>query len=480
MLGTRKFFRKELMVLKKLKHITAFLLCAGMLFTLVGCNEPNTESVAPTQAPTEENKPTEAPTEADDGVKGRTIYWLSDYDLNPLEGNGRSAALAMFETLHGGRVAWIPCEYGAIYETLRSRMQSGEPVDIVGFSTQAMPQGVQEGLFAPLDDYLDFKDAIWEDMQDEIDLFSYKGSHYVIPYGVTDTQLLTYSRRVFEENELTDPYTLYTNGEWDWDAFMELMQEFLAKNESRTKRYGIAGSFGQGLLQSTGLTVVSSDGGNFRNNITAPELEAAGSLMEEIRKENLYDATLYRCFPTKRNVLFFSAGERQLSASNAENPDADLMVVPFPRMPESDAHYLSGSFEAKLLTACSDKPEAVAAYITCERMARTDEAYAARTRELALQAVESPSGQVLGVLTEEQYDAINAYKAELPMLYEFGNGMGPTMYGEHEYTFATRGVMNNLTDGILKFNTTWAHMREQYAPRIDALLGIEESATEGE
>lgn len=458
----------------------AFLLCAGMLFTFVGCNEPQNEAEAPTEETTEEIQPTQPPTEPDDGVKGRTVYWLSDYDLNPKEGRGRSAALAMFETLYGARVEWIPCDHGSIYTILESRMQSGDPVDMVDFDVYAMPDGVQRGLFAPLDDYIDFKDEIWKDCLDEIDLFSWQGSHYVVPYDVSDPLLLTYSRKVCEENELPDPYTLYKEGKWDWDAFMGMMQDFLAKNESRTRRYGIAGSFGQGLLQSTGLTVIRSDGKHLTNHIDAPELEAAGNLMADIRKQNLYDGTLYRCFPTKGNVLFFGMGEWSLAASNAENPDADLMAVPFPKMPDSDAHYLSGSFEARMLAKNSDKPEAVAAYITCERMARTDEEFAAKARELALEKTESPSGQVLGFVTEEQYDAIAAYKAEIPMLYEFGYGMGETMYGENEYTFATRGMMNNLTDGILKFNTSWAAMRDMYTSNIDALLDPAEKPTNAE
>lgn len=457
-----------------------FLLCAGMLFAFVGCREQQNENTTPTESTAEETQPTQPPTEPDDGVEGRTVYWLGDYDLNPAKGKGRSAAIAMFEDLYGAKVEWIPCDYNDRYTVLSSRLQAGEPVDMMEFDVNAMPDGVQQGLFAPLDGYIDFKDVIWKDCLDEIDLFLWQGSHYVVPYAVSDTLLLAYSRKVCEENELADPYTLYTEGKWDWDAFMGMMQDFLAKNESRTKRYGIAGSFGQALLQSTGLTVIESDGKRLTSRIDAPELEAAGSLMAEIRKQGLYDATLYRCFPTKGNVLFFGLGERLLGESNAENPDADLMAVPFPKMTGADSHYLSGSFEAKMLVKGSDKPEAVAAYITCERMARTDEEYTAKTKELALETVESPSGQTLSLITEEQYDAIAGYKAEIPMLYEFGYGMGETMYGENDYTFAGRGMMNNLTDGLLKFNTTWAAMRDMYAADINALLGTAEEPTDAQ
>ncbi|MBR2913908.1 MAG: extracellular solute-binding protein, partial [Oscillospiraceae bacterium] len=228
--------------MKKLKRMMVFLLCAGMLFAFVGCREQQNENTTPTESTAEETQPTQETTEPDDGVEGRTVYWLGDYDLNPAKGKGRSAAIAMFETLYGANVEWIPCDYNDRYTVLSSRLQAGEPVDMMEFDVNAMPDGVQQGLFAPLDGYIDFKDVIWKDCLDEIDLFSWQGSHYVVPYAVSDTLLLAYSRKVCEENELADPYTLYTEGKWDWDAFMGMMQDFLAKNESRTKRYGIAGS----------------------------------------------------------------------------------------------------------------------------------------------------------------------------------------------------------------------------------------------
>ena len=47
------------------------------------------------------------------------------------------------------------------------------------------------------------------------------------------------------------------------------------------------------------------------------------------------------------------------------------------------------------------------------------------------------------------------------------------MYGEGDYTYETRGVMNNLSDAILIYPAqapSWAVLRESVSPVIDEIL----------
>lgn len=57
-----------------------------------------------------------------------------------------------------------------------------------------------------------------------------------------------------------------------------------------------------------------------------------------------------------------------------------------------------------------------------------------------------------GDWTEEQYDFINSWSDEgstIQPFFDFGYGMGSRMYGDGDYTYETRGVMNNLTEALL-------------------------------
>ncbi len=405
-------------------------------------------------------------------LNGQTIYWLSVYDLNPTNNNDRSVALTLFEDQFHGKVEWIQCTDENKFDILTSRILGGDPVDMFPYEWDALPNGVYKGQYQPLDDYIDLNDSIWDGIRDGIDMYEYNGKHYVVPYAVSDPLLITYSRQMCEENGLEDPYELYQKGEWDWDVFMEMMKTFVSNGDGSSQRYGIAGWFGQAMVQSTGKTIVNFDGKQFTNNISDPDIEKAENMIAEIRSLNLYDSNWYDHFPETGNVLFYGMSDWTLSKSNVKNPDADLMVVPFPKSPDTDEYYLCANYAAKMLVKNSTAGEAVGTYIYCERLAEVNETYRQAAREKALIVEKSASGATLGYKTEEQYDAIIAYKDETKAVFDFGYGMGSAMYGEGDYTYETRGIMNNLMDALLRYDEvdSWPVLRDNWSAAIDDIL----------
>ena len=50
-------------------------------------------------------------------------------------------------------------------------------------------------------------------------------------------------------------------------------------------------------------------------------------------------------------------------------------------------------------------------------------------------------------------------------MFDFGYGMGSRMYGDGEYTYETRGVMNNLSEALLNGDAptdSWASIRDAW------------------
>lgn len=460
--------------MKKLFRILAGMITLSMLWSTTACKKVEQEdsNVKEEDEVTIETAPvTEMP-----DISGNEIYWLADYDINPTNNQDRSVALTLFEDQFGGKINWIQCTSENKFDVLTNRILGGDPVDMFPYEWDALPNGVYKNQYEPLDAYLDLNDPIWDGMREAIDLYAYHDQHYVVPYAVSDPLLITYSRQMCEENGLDDPYTLYQNGDWDWDIFMEMMQQFV---DGGSGRYGICGWFGQAMVQSTGKTIINFDGSRFTNNITDPDIEAAENLLEEIQNQKLYQSGWYSTFPDSHDVLFYAMSDWSVGGSNAVNPDADLMVVPFPKSPDSDAYYLCGNYAAKMLVKNSAKGEAVARYIYCERLAETEEAYKQAAKQKALIVQQSASGQTLSFITEEQYDAIQAFKQDTATVFDFGYGMGSTMYGDGEYTYETRGIMNNLMDGLLNYPEqvdSWAVLRDTWAPAIDTVLETYNSA----
>ena len=72
-----------------------------------------------------------------------------------------------------------------------------------------------------------------------------------------------------------------------------------------------------------------------------------------------------------------------------------------------------------------------------------------------------------GDISQEQYDALQTYldTDNITPVFDFGYGMGERMYGDGEYTYETRGVMNNLTTALLEGNEavdSWASLRDAW------------------
>lgn len=469
--------------MKNLLRVLAALTAGSAAISGVSCSsKKKEESSLPSVEVTSEAPAEEEIAEEEDNSEAMRIVWLADYDLNPSESAERSAALSLFQDVYGGTIDFVYTTAQDKYDNLDAILITGAEIDMFPYDNGSFPSGAVKNRFAPLDPYyeeLGMEDGIWDDMKEIVDMFEYKGEHYVVPYSISNPLLITYSRTMIAENELDDPYTLYKEGKWNTDTFMSMMEAYKEKNPSG---YGINGSFGQALLQSSGHTVINCENGKFTNNINDPELEKAEQLMQNIAAKGLYDSQWRGCFPASRNTLFYASGDWSLGASNARNPEADLMIVPFPKAPNADKQYISCDFQARMLISGSEKGKAVATYIKCERLAAAEESYKAAAKAQAL-AVKKPTDSVVtSYVTEEQYDALQTYldTKNVTPVFDFGYGMGEKMFSNGYYTYESRGAMNNLTDALLEGHQfpadpdsaepadSWTALRGEMSGIIDA------------
>lgn len=464
----------------KLKRFLAALAAVTMLAApLTACDEETTESASESIERTKSEDDVKVDTSGsqdyfanDPDISGQTIQWLCYYDLNPTGNDDRSNALTIFEDQRGGKIEWISTTYETMFDDLANRLLSGDPVDMVPYEWDAVPNGVYKNQYEPLGDYIDMDDPLWADVKGLADTMKYKGEYYIVPFGLKDPVCITYSRTMMEDEGLDDPYELYLEGKWDWDAFMDMMKTFVNNADDGDTRYGCTGWMGPALLQSSGDTVVTYDGTKFSNNIMSPKIEQAELMIEEIANSNLYDAAWHSYFPDDGSSLFYAMAPWALSESNGKNPDSDIFIVPFPKMPGTDEYFLCCSFAANMLVKNSDKGDAVAQYVKCERIAATDPTYTEAAKEKALIPTQNASGEKIKFLTAEQYDVLQEYQnpANVTPVFDFGNGMGTRMTSE-TYDYNTRGVMKNLQDALItKYEgspSTWAELRDAWKAVID-------------
>ena len=251
------------------------------------------------------------------------------------------------------------------------------------------------------------------------------------------------------------------------------MMDKFVENANGTRRYGINGWFGQAALISSGSPIVKYDGTVFSSNLSDEKLNQAGQLMESVAGKQLYTKGWRDCFPTDQSTLFYAMGDWALGGSNARNPEMDLMIVPFPKAPDSDKYYLSCNFNAKMLAANSLKGKAVARYIMCERYVATSEKARTADKERALAQLKTGNGADKHYITEEQYNALRSYldPKNITPVFDYASGMGEKVSGNGMYNYETRGVMQNLTTTLLDGSggiTSWAELKESVSPTLDA------------
>jgi len=395
------------------RRITAGLLALTAMTTAAfSCSSKKTSRTV-SEVTTADNTVTAEATTGDGTFSSgdMTINWLSYYDLNP-EGNAeRSVALALYEDKCGGAVNYIQTSRKMLLPKLEAMIAAGEEVDMFPYELSTFPQNVSKGLSAPLDPYfeqlsMDNKE-LWSDLQGVIDGYAYNGEHYIVPYEAVSPVLLTYSRKLVKDEDLSDPYELYKEGKWDWDAFTGMMDSFVENAPGGAKRYGICGSYEQALIQSAGNTAVSYDGKGAKDTANAEKL------INDITEKGLSRTDYWLdCFPTDLNTLFFAAEDWTLGKSNARNEEADLMTVPFPKAPDAQNYTTICDFHANMLAANSEKGGAVATYILCERYAATEKKYKEAAKQIATAVETAASGTKISFVTEEQYDAIQGYLSD--------------------------------------------------------------------
>lgn len=460
--------------MNKLKrNLAAAMALSLMAAAAVSCSNKNNTSSEEQESQVSQI-PTEEPTDPND-ISGEHITWLADFDINYSANGRKSTAVSIFEDFYGASIEFVRTSYADKYNTLEEMILGGEEVDMFPYEPEAFPNGVIKNYFEPLDPYFDVMgvdEGIWDDMKSVSDTLAYKGEHYVMPYSLSEPSIIIYSRKLMKKEKLDDPYTLYTEGKWDRDAMMKMMEKFAENAEEGEKRYGINGVFGKAALQSSGHTVIGFDGESFSNNIKDDEIKKSEKFMEKIYSSGLYNSSWNDYFKCDGSTLFYAMSDWALGRSNSQNPDADLMIVPFPKAAGAENEYITCEFDARMLVKGSQKGKAVATYLKCERLAASDEGYTKVAKEQAILKEETESGLIMDFMTEEQYDALRSFldPTVITPVYEPGYGMGEELNGIGDHTVETRGVLDNMSmvflDGSCSMES-WDELCDEWSETVD-------------
>ena len=309
-------------------------------------------------------------------LENKKIKWLSDWDIKPTE-------KVVFEEMYGGEVEWIQCTFANRYEKLAELINSGDGVDMFyAGNMDAFPKGAVRGMFAPVDDYIDFSSPLWEDVQEVNDSLIWDGNHYCTVVQTTgDKVACVYNKKTIAEAGLEDPADLYERGEWDWNAFESMLQSFV---DVENQHYGIDGWWYEfALMATTGVPPVTIEDGKLVSNIGDPAMERVQDYMFDLNQTGCiaigvgdYGWTAHPEFVGEGKVLFYPVGLYTFY-TDAEDWKGqfgeDAFFVPMPKDPSADEYYVPVGMEAYTLIKGASNPEGVARYLDCKRFTILDE-----------------------------------------------------------------------------------------------------------
>ena len=419
-----------------------------------------------------------------------SLRYLGFYDITK-DQKGTEQCLIFQSDLYGGSIDFISTPSGAAYyDKLANLIASDDSPDIVTKDAMLLPGNVSKNLFEPLDGKIDLTAPQWKDMSNVIEQFAWKGVHYYYPHRTTTKYALNYSKKTIEENDLTDPYELYANGEWTWEAWRNMMIEFCNKDDKHVGFYTTNNTI-TSFIATTGTTMIDvQPDGTITNNLLSADVSRAMTFLEGLCRDGLtYDKSYGdwvspQVFSTACNNILFTCTEPEWTyiaatenLQNKEGVDNDIFgevsefsFVPFPRDSMADAYYTEFDTFGYLVPKGAKNIDGAVEFINLNRMYDVDPDIQAKVRE----------------------DHVNPTKIYFEKGKYAGSEKWQMTWGEHEYdlwremcdpanfTFImedAEGFSVDFTDkigqllmGVVERSESWAKTSAEFSPIADGVI----------
>ncbi|MBQ5318997.1 MAG: hypothetical protein J6K17_07880 [Oscillospiraceae bacterium] len=400
-------------------------------------------------------------------LANKEIKWLAHYDLNPSgSGASKSVAQEMFERKYGGTITWYKTVWENRYTDLSTYVLGGEGIDFFpGDDVYNFPKGIISGMFLPIDDYIDMDSEIWADMKPAMDLYNFGGKHFNLVTSVTAEEICIYNKATIEANGLDDPWELFEAGEWNWDTFKGMLQEFV---DDENDQFGLDGYWAENaLLFSAGVPLVGTKDGQLVCNYNDATVEKAMNFQYDLFNAGLvFDRTAYsganQEIPEMMGdgrQLFYIVGAYSIQADPAtwvtKIDPADVGIVPVPSPADSDP-YAVAKLNGYAICKGAQNPQGVALFAECNVVGSTDEGAVAISDRKTMDDFKW-SEELL-----EKNKMINELAMQYPVV-DLASGCSTDVA-----SYTTQGGDNVGTRAALH-GADWATTRETYA---DAVIGL--------
>lgn len=405
----------------------------------------------------------------------KEIEWFSYFDINPTKAaNEKRTDLTLFES-KGGKIKYSQTSSMTKYDQLASRLMSADPPDMFWYEARmTFPANCIKDMFQPIDSIVDFDTPLWSDVKDTAEQFSMNGEHYVAPTKYLPMTVLTYDKSMIEAAQLDDPYELYQDGEWNWNTWYDMMDEYCSGASADEERYGINGWFAPFIFQGTGKSLINYDSENseYVSNLYDADFEKAADLLYNISKNGMYyfDWIGQSSDAFKKNILFYAMGPWASIDTHTPKDGEEWGMVPVPKNADTDEYYMGLDINAYMWVKGSTKSDAMKCWMECAKLVNTDQSYKDTEKQKFME--NNPNW------TEDMYDLVydELVSDKFTFTFEPGNGISTTLSDDNAATNDTKeAVISLLYSSVLRTDEngaqyTWTQLRESYSSTIESEL----------
>ena len=475
--------------MRKFKRLAAGMLAVACCFSAVGCGKDDDakktttttfvgkeDIKVTTPAPSGEDDPEALTITAIPEGAESTLDWLSYFDINPAKGSAEKRAdLQLFEA-YGGKINYIRTTSTTKFDKLAELVLSGDYPDMFWFEQKmAFPCNVVQGMFQPVDDIVDFDNALWSDVKDYSENFAINGKHYVAPVTFEVQSVLTYDQKNIDTYGFDDPYELYLEGEWDWDAFESIMRDWVALGDEENVYYGVNGWLHSHIFHTTGKSLIEYDEDNeeYYSNINDADLERAANFLYGLSKDNIvnteWKGAASEAFSA--NCLFYAMGVWASIDSHTPGEGDDWRVVPIPKDPNADDYYMSVSPLAYMWVKGSTKADAMKCWLECARIVNVQDDYKQAQKEKFY--LNNPN------FNEDAYNLVydELLSDKFNRVYDVGYGISTDLSNDDAAQNDTKeAIVSYMYSSVSKSDEesgtqySWAQLKGMYEGTIDSEL----------
>ncbi len=196
----------------------------------------------------------------------------------------------LFKEKYNGVMKEQALSYDGYVQKVAAAQAGGTVFDVLGLTTDFYPALITANLCQPVTDYITKAD-LWDSKNPEkggfsnsmMQQFSWSGQAYCVAGAYLQSPYVVfYNKAIFRDAGLEDPVTLYKQGKWTWEKFLEMGRDYTDASTNKYFMQSLTGWNIDGFFQTYNTDIVTLKNGVMKENLSDKRLYNALKMLQDM------------------------------------------------------------------------------------------------------------------------------------------------------------------------------------------------------